>query len=80
MNKAKLRSIMALNGDDQKDLSVFIGITPQRFSSKINEKKGAEFTQSEIGMIKLRYKLTATEVDEIFFSENVSLKDTKRTA
>lgn len=77
MNKEKLRSIIALNGETQNILSIFIGITPQSFSGKINERKGAEFTQSEIKLIKDRYNLTAEEVNEIFFDHPVSLKDTK---
>ncbi|WP_348922037.1 XRE family transcriptional regulator [Enterococcus rotai] len=80
MNKDKLKSVIALNGDTQGSLSSVIGITPQRFSSKINGKKGAEFTQSEIKEIKKRYKLTAQEIDNIFFADFVSLKDTKISA
>lgn len=72
MNKEKLRSIIVLNGENQNVLSLFMGITPQSFSGKINERNGAEFTQSEIKLIKDRYNLTAEEVDEIFFSYFVS--------
>ncbi|AFM69533.1 hypothetical protein [Enterococcus hirae] len=72
MNKEKLRSIIVLNGENQNVLSLFMGITPQSFSGKINERNGAEFTQSEIKLIKDRYNLTAEEVDEIFFSHFVS--------
>ena len=72
MNKEKLRSIIVLNGENQNILSLFMGITPQSFSGKINERNGAEFTQSEIKLIKDRYNLTAEEVDEIFFAQHVS--------
>lgn len=77
MDKEKLRSIIVLHGDNQNKLSFFIGITPQSFSSKINESKGSEFTQTEIGLIKKKYNLSAKEVDDIFFNKFVSLKDTK---
>lgn len=72
MNKAKLKSIMVLNGDNQNILSKYLGITPQRLSSKINEKGGAEFSQTEIHLIKQKYNLSPNEVDEIFFDKIVS--------
>lgn len=72
MNKFKLKSFMALHGDTLEKLSEQLGITPQRLSAKINEYKGAEFTQSEIGVIKNRYGLSAEEIEEIFFEQKVS--------
>ena len=72
MNKLKLKSFMALHGDTLEKLSKQLGITPQRLSAKINEYKGAEFTQSEIGVIKKRYDLSAEEIEEIFFGQKVS--------
>jgi hypothetical protein len=69
MSKNKLVSKMKLFGDRNEDLAVAIGISPQRFSAKLNGTGGAEFTMSEIMTIKIRYKLTAEEVNEIFFCE-----------
>ncbi|WP_412304012.1 hypothetical protein [Hungatella sp.] len=46
------------------------------FSAKINETKGAEFTQGEIASIKRRYSLDANVVVEIFFTQDVSNLDT----
>lgn len=43
-----------------------------RTNAKINETDGAEFTKREITIIKIRYHLTAEEVDQIFFAEKVS--------
>ena len=71
MNTNKLRSKMALFGDTGSTLSEVLGISPQRFSAKLNENK-AEFTQREIQIIKDRYDLTAEEVDDIFFNKRVS--------
>lgn len=68
MNKALLRSIMALHGDTSKDLANYLGISEQSVSNKINEN-GTEFKQSEIRRIRIRYKLTADQVDLIFFAE-----------
>ncbi|MTD37674.1 XRE family transcriptional regulator [Erwinia sp. CPCC 100877] len=80
MDKKKLKSIIVLNGDTQNSLAETIGISPQTLSSKINERQGSEFTQTEIKVIKKRYNLTPEEVDQIFFNNFVSLKDTKQTA
>jgi DNA-binding Xre family transcriptional regulator len=66
VNKAKLKSIMALHGDKNKDLANFLGITEQSVSCKINEN-GTEFKQGEIAKIKDKYHLSPNEVDAIFF-------------
>jgi hypothetical protein len=72
MNKYKLGAIMHLNRDNGQTLSDYLGIARQTFSNKINGTRGAEFTQREIRLIKERYKLSAKDIDEIFFEENVS--------
>ena len=66
MNKAKLKSLMALHEDTNKDLAELLNITEQSISAKINEN-GTEFKQGEIIKIKDRYKLSPVEVDAIFF-------------
>lgn len=63
---------MKKHGDNQSDLALYIGISPQRFNAKINEKDGAEFTKGEIAKIKEKYNLSAEEVDTIFFTSDVS--------
>ena len=68
MNKALLRSVMALYGDTSKNLAEYLGISEQILSKKINEN-GTEFKQGEIKRIKIRYNLTADQVDLIFFAE-----------
>ena len=67
MNRALLRSLMALHGDTNKTLAEALGITEQSLSAKANEN-GTEFKQGEITKIKDRYKLTAAEIDAIFFN------------
>lgn len=76
MNKNKLESVMKLNGDTGKTLSMYLGIARSTFSAKLNETNGAEFTQGEISAISEKYNLTADEVVGIFFAKRVSLKDT----
>lgn len=70
MNKAALKSKMALNNDTGILLSKALGITNTTLSDKMNEK--SEFTRKEIKKIKERYKLNATEIDNIFFSNSVT--------
>lgn len=70
MNVNKLKAVMVLHGDTGGDLAKFLGISHSRFSQKLNGK--AEFIQGEIMDIKKRYKLTAEEVDDIFFNIQVS--------
>ena len=67
MDKALLRSIMALHGDTNRDLSEYLGISEQSVSNKINEN-GTEFKQGEIAAIRQRYSLTAVQVADIFFN------------
>lgn len=71
MNKPLFRSVLVKFGDTQKTLSEALGISLSRLNAKINGNN-AEFTQNEILFIKSRYKLTAKEIDAIFFSEKVS--------
>lgn len=71
MNSKLLKSIMLLNGDTNKTLAEYLGISEQSVSKKINET-GTEFKQGEISMIKKRYSLTGEQIDSIFFAEKVS--------
>ncbi len=73
MNSNQLKSIMALHNDTNTTLADYLGITPQTFSAKLNEKKNkkgvpAEFTSGQIGKIKRKYHLSAEQVDAIFFN------------
>lgn len=72
MNKNMLRSVMALHGDTGNDVAQSLGLSRARFSDKINEKNGAQFTQREIEMIRNRYSLSATDLELIFFDNKVS--------
>ena len=67
MNKALLRSIMVLNGDTNKSLAAFLGISEKSMNDKINEN-GTEFKQSEIAAINQRYDLSPEKTIAIFFS------------
>ena len=72
MDKRKLESIMKLHGDTGTSLAKYMGMARPTFSAKINETKGAEFTQNEILMIKEKYSLSPEDIDTIFFSQKVS--------
>lgn len=75
MNKLKLESIMRLHGDTGTSLAKFLNIARTTFSAKINETNGAEFTQGEIAMIRMKYSLSPNDVVEIFFDPKLSQKD-----
>ena len=60
-----LKAKMVLHGDTIQSLAEAIGINRQNLSLKINGKR--DFKQSEIAMIRFRYKLTTEEVNAIFF-------------
>lgn len=68
VNLNLLYSKMALYGDNNESLARALNLSPQRVSAKKNSTNGAEFTQSEIQIIKERYNLTDNEVVEIFLS------------
>lgn len=70
MNKNKLRAKMIEHGDTQTTLAEFLGLSLSNLSLRINGK--VDFRQSEIDAIKQRYKLTAGELDSIFFADAVS--------
>lgn len=67
MDKALLRSIMVLHGDNDKSLAEYLNISDRSFSSKINEN-GSEFNKREISAIIKKYSLTDDLVMRIFFS------------
>ena len=61
-----LKSKMALNGDNQVDLSEALDITQNSLSFKMTQK--SDFKQSEIDIIAKRYNLTGDEIKQIFFN------------
>ena len=72
MNKKLYRSKMVLHGDTNATVAAALGISPQRNSAKVNGTHGADYTQQEILTLKLRWGLSAEEVDAIFFANAVS--------
>lgn len=62
-----LKAEMALYGDNLKTLSDFLGIAHQTLSRKISGK--ADFTQSEMNMIRCRYQLSDEKFGQIFSKE-----------
>jgi hypothetical protein len=76
MNKNMLISKMKLFGDTQQKLADALGLSLARTNAKINGTDGAEFTMGEMQIIKNRYRLTADEVDQIFFKNTVHCEGT----
>lgn len=75
MDKTALKAKMIINNDTGITLSKALNISETTLSAKLNGK--AEFTRKEIAIIKLRYKLTAEEINNIFFSCEVTYEVTK---
>lgn len=67
MNKSALKARMVINDDTGISLSKALNISETTLSAKLNEK--TEFTRSEIAKIKSRYKLSAEDIDNIFFNQ-----------
>ncbi len=72
MDKTLLSSVMVKNHDTQRKLAEAMGLSLSRFNAKINEREGAEFTQTEMTFIISRYHLSNDEAMKIFFAEKVS--------
>lgn len=72
LNKNELEAEMKRHGDTGGTLASYLGIARGTFSAKLNETNGAEFTQSEIALIKTRYSLDPDRIDAIFFAAQVS--------
>lgn len=70
MNKSALRAKMIINNDTGITLAKALDISETTLSAKMNGK--AEFTRNEIAKIKLRYNLSAEEIDDIFFNYKVT--------
>lgn len=70
MNKTALRIKMIANNDTGITLSKALDMSETTLSAKINGK--AEFTRSEMAKIKARYKLSAEDIDSIFFNIKVT--------
>ena len=75
MNSNLLKSYIVRYDATQEKLAAAMGISLSRLNAKINSTNGADFSQTEIAFIKKRYKLSNKEVCNIFFANDVSLKD-----
>lgn len=53
----------------QKNLAEAMGISASRLNAKINNYRGAEFTEPEMRFIKERYQLDTDEFNLVFFSD-----------
>lgn len=67
MNKALLASHMARASETQSALAKAMGLSLSRLNAKINEARGAAFTQSEIAFIVARYNMSNDDACLIFF-------------
>ena len=78
MNKTLFNIFMIKNHDNQTILAKAMGMAQSALSDRINGK--TEFRQNEINFIRMRWGLTDQEVIDIFFTQEVSEKDTEKGA
>lgn len=67
MNGALLKGEIRARELTQEDVARGIGISLSRFNAKLNNSGGAEFSLGEVRAIKCLLKLSADQVDSIFF-------------
>ena len=67
---------MVKHGDTQNTLAKDMGINISTLNAKINNYRNYCFNQAEIAYIKNRYNLSARDVNNIFFANVVSCRDT----
>lgn len=58
---------MSLYGDDISSLANYLGMARQTLSKKLNGE--ADFTQTEMSLIKIKYNLTDEEFTQLFAKE-----------
>lgn len=68
MNTNFLKGQIVKAGDTQRALAESMGISLGTLNAKINEKNSV-FTRNEIAFIAKRYKLSPSEIFDIFFCE-----------
>jgi len=76
MNKQLFRIHMLKNNDNQVTLSEALQLPQSAISARINGK--TEFRQNEINAIRLRWGLSDAETVDVFFTDEVSEKDTNK--
>lgn len=72
----KLKALIMKNGFTQESIAKAIGVTVATFNYKLHNK--VEFKASEIKKLSRLLYLSALEVDEIFFAENVEWNSTQQ--
>ena len=78
MNTAMLKAVMVQNGDTQTKLAKEMNMVQSALSARINGH--VEMRQNEMNFIRKRYNLSDEMTALIFFSEEVSKKDTTKGA
>ncbi len=67
MNKDMLKGQIRGLGMTQGDVAKKMGISLSRFNAKVNGTNGAEFSLGEVQELKRILRLTADQVDLLFF-------------
>ena len=71
MNRDLLKGEIRAKAMTQEAVANSIGVSLSRFNAKLNNTNGAEFSLGEVRAIKDLLRLSATQIDLIFFDEKV---------
>ncbi|MBQ0005074.1 MAG: helix-turn-helix transcriptional regulator [Clostridiales bacterium] len=66
MDTRKLKALLKLHGHTQADLAAIVGCSTTALCNKMTGR--SDFTQPEMQKIIREYKLSADQVNDIFFS------------
>ena len=66
MDTRKLKALLMLHGHTQADLATLVGCSTTTICNKMNGR--SDFTQPEMQKIIREYRLSADQVNDIFFS------------
>ncbi len=69
MKSQILKGIIKMYDGSQSVLADAMGLSLSRLNAKINETGGAEFSQSEIAFIRDRYRMSKSQVTDVFFDQ-----------
>ena len=69
MKSQILKGIIKMYDGSQSVLADAMGLSLSRLNAKINETGGAEFSQSEIAFIRDRYRMSKSQVADVFFDQ-----------
>ena len=69
-NAPEFNAVLARNNKTKEDAAYILGINPATLYRKMNGH--SDFTRAEIQLFRFAFKLSATDIDNIFFAEKLA--------